>query len=375
MRRFTIALSLLVVSASAVQAQLVPEAASCAKCTIESRVVARLGTADGPGSLPGRATSLRQDGSGQYWVGAMDYPKPLVFDATGKFVREFGSIGQGPNEFRRASLVAILPGDSLLISDLGRVHVVGPSLETARSIRLALGISPVAIVSWPNNVIAVESGYSRQGSTYALRRIDFAGEDSKVVSTIEDLTAPDLDSRDPVESNRAFARSRRRVGVAGRDHVWVADWARYRIVRYGEDGKPQLTLERKPSWFTGEDGVRSVSATTMPAPRMDNVVEDANGRVWVFAAQPHPNAIAAYKKSPAASEKGNDGRVANLPGNHEIYRTMIEIIDPNAKRVVARRLLDGYVFAVISANKVATYTEDADGIPYISVLELTLKGQ
>ncbi len=53
---------------------------------------------------------------------------------------------------------------------------------------------------------------------------------------------------------------------------------------------------------------------------------------------------------------------------------MIEVIDPAARRVIARTILDDYVFASMPGNRIATFTENEFGIPRITIRELTLRG-
>jgi hypothetical protein len=65
--------------------------------------------------------------------------------------------------------------------------------------------------------------------------------------------------------------------------------------------------------------------------------------------------------------------VANMPPAFKMWRTMVEVIDPVKKRVIARKLLDTYAFAAVSGNRIATFTEDELGIPRITIHQLTLR--
>jgi hypothetical protein len=68
------------------------------------------------------------------------------YDATGQYLRTVGREGEGPGEFKQASLAGRLAGDSVLVLDGGssRVTVVGPGGEV-RSYPLSseLGFAPV----------------------------------------------------------------------------------------------------------------------------------------------------------------------------------------------------------------------------------------
>ena len=65
-------------------------------------------------------------------------------------------------------------------------------------------------------------------------------------------------------------------------------------------------------------------------------------------------------------------RVASLPPEYKLYRTLIEVIDPAAKRVLARRTFDGYIFGALSENRVAAYVETEAGVPVVTIYRVTL---
>lgn len=52
---------------------------------------------------------------------------------------------------------------------------------------------------------------------------------------------------------------------------------------------------------------------------------------------------------------------------------MIEVIDPVTKNVVATHTFDGYITALLAGNRVASYVENADGIPIMTIHRLTLR--
>ncbi len=47
----------------------------------------------------------------------------LVFDRTGRYVRQFGKQGQGPGEFTVATALAVLSDGTIAVSDFGKTHV------------------------------------------------------------------------------------------------------------------------------------------------------------------------------------------------------------------------------------------------------------
>ena len=63
-----------------------------------------------------------------------------------------------------------------------------------------------------------------------------------------------------------------------------------------------------------------------------------------------------------------------LPADYELKRTLIEVIDANAKRVIARHTFDGYIVAVLQDNHVASFVETEAGVPILTIHRLKLHG-
>lgn len=62
----------------------------------------------------------------------------VIFDRSGVYVRDFGSMGGGPGEFRRPGSYAVLRDGTVVISDMGHnaYQLFGPSGELLRMVRL-----------------------------------------------------------------------------------------------------------------------------------------------------------------------------------------------------------------------------------------------
>jgi hypothetical protein len=54
---------------------------------------------------------------------------------------------------------------------------------------------------------------------------------------------------------------------------------------------------------------------------------------------------------------------------------MIEVIDPNTKRVVARRTVPLWIVAALPGLRAAAYTIDNNGVPHIEIITLSLTGR
>ena len=73
----------------------------------------------------------------------------VVFDRTGAFLREFGSAGEGPGEFKRASDVAIMRDGTMIVLDSGHdaYQIFDPSGTFVRMVRTAEDNSSVTVLA------------------------------------------------------------------------------------------------------------------------------------------------------------------------------------------------------------------------------------
>jgi hypothetical protein len=67
-------------------------------------------------------------------------------------------------------------------------------------------------------------------------------------------------------------------------------------------------------------------------------------------------------------------RVASLPADYKLNRTIIEVVDVEARRVIARHTFDGYINAIMSDQRVASFTETELGVPVLHIHRLELRG-
>lgn len=107
--------------------------------------VYRVGSAHGePWELFTRVRRIGFDAQGNLFVfdgaGGMD-PKSrvLVFDPKGRFLREFGAVGEGPGEFRLPVDLAVLRTGTTVVSDFGHraYHIFDQSGRPARMVTTA----------------------------------------------------------------------------------------------------------------------------------------------------------------------------------------------------------------------------------------------
>jgi hypothetical protein len=148
--------------------------------------------------------------------------------------------------------------------------------------------------------------------------------------------------------------------------IWVADTDRYFLRSYGPDGAPQDSLDRMLEWPAATRGLSRGWADRSPAPGINALRLDDDGRLWVYVDRPRPDWQNAWRGISLPTEGVAEVRVSSLPGGHVLWRTTVEIIDPVRRRLIARKMLDGHVFAVLDHDRVATYEKTAEGIPIVT---------
>ena len=339
----------------------VPSDPSCAACRIDVKEVARLGTQDGPGSIPDLPHAVRSDQAGRYWVFA-GATAPLLYDGNGEFLRVIGTTGAGPGEFRLPRDLVPLPGDSLYIidSELRRATIFTPSLRPFRTVQLPAALFPSVVLRWPSQVIMNGAFSTPTSAGWPLHQLSLAGASADVVASF----GPDHGDVSP-----GMARTLSQVLSGSRDgRFWAADAYRYRITQWDRDLRKIEVLERKPEWFAGPSRPSIGNPKAPPPPSIVAIQEDSTGLVWVFARI----AAEAWREGWAKV----DPNAHEIPGNQiameKLFRTAVEVIDPRAGRVVASRVVDAWIIGALPHSRAAACQLDSLGVPHVSVLSLSL---
>ena len=338
---------------------VVPDEVSCTTCEIQVEAELQIGTGDGPGSLLGRPTHLVLDSLGRFWVTMLDYGFPFVFDAGGQFLQQVGSAGAGPGEFRYATVVAALPGDSVLLRATPSYLVVGPDLGIDRVIRGSVGSSMTdhRVASWPGEVVTQKITYAAGVANAGIVTLDLSGEQVRERGTLFGVT-------------RTTERIYRRVEPVPAG-MWVSEVTRYLLRKHEPDGTPEDSLERRLDWFPASERYEFGSPDQAPTPGVNTLRSDEEGRLWVYLDRPRSNWTNAWR-GVSVPTGAREVRVSSLPPAYTLWRTVVEVIDPKQRRVVARKELEGHVFAVLGADRVATYLELENGVPVVTIHKLTL---
>lgn len=134
----------------------------------------------------------------------------LVFDASGDFVREFGSMGEGPGEFKMPTGVAVMRDGTAVVEDLGHgaYQLFGANGEFLRRVRMApSNIGYHNLLPDPRGggvFMSNEEGVSFRSSgapppahpaSRPVWRMDLGGDEARNDTVVEGRLAPRGDGR------------------------------------------------------------------------------------------------------------------------------------------------------------------------------------
>jgi hypothetical protein len=343
--------------AQAANPVVIPDAPTCAKCTIASQVIATIGTTDGPGALSGPRFVLA-DTRGRFWTFVHDSP-PTVFAPDGQFIRQIGRMGPGPGEFV-SPMSGMLAGDSIIVFDgpAQRATVIAPDMSIGRMIRMPFQLIVGVASTWPGETIANGNLRAAGANELPLHRVSFAGADVTTTAHFGRL--------DPNPMRGPFA-PQQRLSPARAGAVWATEVEWYRITLWSATGEPLTTLERKPTWFSERGSMGS--PTTPPTASIAAIHEDPQtGQLWVFAQVP----AATWREAWPAVQPGATDISSRSIAREKLYDTRVEVLDPKAGRVVAVGAVRGMVLNALPGNRITTYVVDSADIPHINIVALRL---
>ena len=219
----------------------VPDELTCPRCaiTLETDLTLNLP----PGGSDGFPVAVRTDARGRYWV-LRSGEMPALLDERGAFLQALGRQGHGPGEYVRPTEVLAVPGDSLVVLDVGngRATLLDGNLVVIRSLTLRLTVSSAVIRSWPDFVIASGSMHLDQ-TAGPLYRLSFGARDVRVDSSFR------MDLSDPPPEMYLATKHHFTQPDSGR--FWEVWTRRYRLAQRADDGSLIRVFERRPSWFSG----------------------------------------------------------------------------------------------------------------------------
>lgn len=364
-KRETSAVWLLVVSALALKLLLPSQTLAVqttlpdcdSSCELRFERVAVLGETTGPGYV-GRPVGLVQRADGLYaLIDRADQDRVKFYESDGQYLRSFGRRGQGPGEFQTTNHLFLLDGDSVMVHDLGsrRFTVISPDFSVGR-VTPPVDFMPGRLVHVPDGSwIANARVFSPSGIGLPLHWLD---EDGTVIRS--------FGADPPIEDLTDSAKIRRRLATSTTRSVWAVHQPRYLMEEWSRDGSQLRNIERAPSWFPPhEGGVTAPDGSPLPYVRVFH--QDRNGLLWTVVWVPADD----WRDGLAAGE-GPQGQPGAVVSDYSrLYDTVIEVIDPDAGRVIRSQRFDVPFWGFVEDGRAYALENVNDGADVrISVWEI-----
>jgi hypothetical protein len=337
-------------------AVVIPDASVCAGCRVEFRVVAQL-DADGA-SLSGPplvATSLVGGG----YVLA-EFPAHVArFSREGAFRSLLARRGQGPGEIEVAAGVVSVPGDSILLLDgvSTRALLLAPDGKLAREFTLPSNFESASILEWPARVAM--SGRVRGTASRRAHLLDFSNDSVVVRESFWDPVDPRAGGGD-VSPLPLLAAGRR-------GDVWAGDPLEYHITHWAPGGMAPRAFRRQPAWFSMRSAAWRGSPSVAPPPLLSALHMRNDGRLVTYLKRASPDWRTAW----APGTGGREVATSAL-SIQDLYEFVIEVLDVDRGRVVARATAPAGVISVLRNGQLLQYQESEDGSIVLRVLEPVL---
>ncbi len=340
----------------------IPDAVSCARCTITSKALVTMRPPEDV--VADRPQLVQVDNAGRYWM-FFEQELPAVYEPSGMFLKSIGRKGVGPGEFRFPGPMLAGGGDSVAVFDAsnGRITVLDSALAPRRHISLPWQVMNPVVVTWPTVIVGSAIRDQRAAAPDPLQIISLAGPDAAVTKTFGSSVAP---------SGGFTAFSAQHVTASSsQGKVWAA-WTRgYDVAEWTADGTLVRALQRRPSWFLSQAPSTIGSMTRAPDSFVNGIERDSTGLLWVFLRTPK----VTWKQGWPAVQAGQREVSSRAFDYGKMWATTIEVINPDAGRVVARQVIDRLIISATPGRRVAFFSRDADGLGRIDVVEFTLNGR
>jgi hypothetical protein len=346
-------------TAQVVRDQSIADMQSCDSCTIRLRRILSLGDASGPGLIAGGIHGVAVDGQGRYWVLSGEDP-PLVFDSLGAVIGAVGRTGRGPGEFIRPTEAQVVAGDSVLIVDgaQSRATLVGPDMVARRTILMPAPLRPLLALRWPGEVIGNGPHGTPGDVGWPLHVLSFGGS-SLGISRSFGPDSGDVSPFEPPKLDQVLARARD-------GGFWSADVLRYRLTKWSAAESKERSYVRAPSWFAKPSANWVGNPTTPPPSAISAIAEDPEGVLWVCVRVAAPTWREAWPTGKGAEF------LYNKMSFDKMFQTTIEVIDPQARRVLARTTVPHWIVAALPGRRLAGYAVDAEGEPHVEIFDVAL---
>lgn len=289
---------------------------------------------------------------------------PSLFDSDGRYEGDLGRTGSGPGEYRIPVTAAFLPGDSILVLDAGlrRATVLSPDLSPVRFISLPMPITDVAILHWPDQVVAAGNLQTSEHASWPLHLLDMSRENAAHMRALGDIPGEIRAGQD--------AALRRHLSPADRNSVWAAHTVDYRLSLVSDNGAVLRSVHRKPEWFAEQSGLHNGSPTVPPPPFLTSAIVSGD-TAWLAFRIPN----ASWRRAWAHVRIPPSGELAgsNRPEPTELRASRIEVLDLLSGELIASRDVDGIIVGLGADNTALIYDLDFRYHPRLRVMRLSIE--
>ncbi len=359
---------LLALAPIALDAQVVVEIGddiACSECAIEAgSPVALVAPADGLWFSSLSGVRVSRDSEGNFIAAPVEGEALIaVFGPDGTYRSSYGRIGGGPGEFatNMPLLIEVGEGDVLYAINRVHLHTLAPRAETTLDqVRMPVRVMGDAVVL--RDGIAVEAMVRTESGVTTVQLLRPDGTIAESMGTTG-------------TSNEPSGLGLRRVLGRSNDHmdVWSAPPNRYRITRYGPDGQPKTRIERTSGWFRANLAFRPGAPLQAPAnPIVSGIHQDADGLLWVAVSRA-PRSFSPLVPGLRPGARGEMPVSESVDFNRFLHTT-VEVLDPVAGEVVARRDFDESVrFVRTPGHDVSVYSLRADALGSLECIVTPLR--
>jgi hypothetical protein len=332
----------------------------CGSCRIVAETLAVMGDdADTVAIIEGGVPVL--DSRGRFYLIEKSRSRVLVFTPDGRYQQAFGVAGLGPGEFRGITDVHVAPGDTLIVLTYRSIHVVGPDYVPVRQMaRAAQSGDP----GFFNTML-------RDGRILRLtgeNQFDILSRDGTVQGPVR------LASPDTLRCTQCGLRAYREGVEQGT--IWSGTQNRYRVEQHDLSGKFLQGFTRRVHWFPTwrSDPAENIQAVLeeLAKPRLLGVRQTPDGLLWThIALVDDPDRVPRLPEPNTVNERAATRLMSSVLAN---YVTMIEVIDPRTREVLASRELK-MIASPMLGDLVSRISVDEHGDWSCVVMRLRLEGR
>lgn len=334
---------------------------SCQACEIRiaDRVV--LGSMDDSVSPSGRSQVILGEDGGFFLISEqLSLPGVLRYGPDGSFRGVLGRQGQGPGEMGRPWRLGGTSGGVLYVFDalLSAVHVFGPDGEWERTLRPVVNPiqGPVPVGDSVMALVAASTGPSAA-----------AGHDVVLYDARSGELLGGMGPERPPEAGRT--RVVTSLAPARDGALWLGQGSLGVLERWTLSGERTSLLEWAEGWprFARPDGGTGAFLG-------GHLWEDpGSGLLWVVSSSPNPSYVASPEDTVLPGQPLPVGFLDPAALNNR-HRTIVTVVDPDRGQVLAHRMLDAYVHAVLLDGRLVVMDEAESGYQWAEVLRLELVG-